>query len=356
MARIYKREKTWYVDYVDKGRRRRVSLAARNKAAAEAARAQIELTLAQGKSPAAEMNYPLADVAQAYLKYCAGRNRPTTTADKVRYCQRFAAYFGVKRGLGDVARADVEDYVTARVAAAAGSAVINRELTTLKHFFNFALNRGLVESNPCKGIKLLAEERRPIKILSRDELTTFLDWCEKHDPLLFDVCTIAYHTALRRSDILKIRGEDVDVKRQTLAVSISKRNREAVLYLPLNADALAVLRTRKALLGDGYLFPGDGKPYAMNIKKHFAWARAATGIQFRFMEFRHNCATALLTAGVDIYTVKEILGHTNITTTARYLALVGESKRAALDKLTGGRRKASKEKSVGVPINRGVVN
>jgi site-specific recombinase XerD len=52
------------------------------------------------------------------------------------------------------------------------------------------------------------------------------------------------------------------------------------------------------------------------------------------MEFRHNCATTLLRKGVDIYTVKEILGHSNISTTARYLAVVDEIKRAALDKLS----------------------
>ena len=60
---------------------------------------------------------------------------------------------------------------------------------------------------------------------------------------------------------------------------------------------------------------------------------AATGIKFRFMEFRHNCATALLETGADIHTVKEILGHSSITTTARYLALVDERKRAAVERL-----------------------
>ncbi len=47
-------------------------------------------------------------------------------------------------------------------------------------------------------------------------------------------------------------------------------------------------------------------------------------INFRFMEFRHTCATTLLDAGIDIHTVKEILGRTKFTTTARYLALLNE--------------------------------
>ncbi len=276
-------------------------------------------------------NATLKEMIASYIPFCSARNTPRTISLKKTYLRRFADFVG-DIPIRDIKRAHVEDFISHR-AVEGNPPANNRTLTVLKHFFNFAIAREVLDTNPVVGVKKFPEARRPIKILSDKELKTFFDYCRNADPFLYDVSMIAYNTGLRRGDILKIKGTDVDAERRVLTVRVSKLRGELVLYLPLNANALEVLERRERDHSNGYLFPGRNVPHVVDFKQHFARAKKATGIDFRFMEFRHNCATTLLRKGVDIYTVKEILGHSNISTTARYLAVVDELKRAALDKL-----------------------
>jgi integrase len=273
----------------------------------------------------------LSDVIASYLTYCATRNKPRTISLKRTYLRRFVDFIG-NAPLRDIKCYHVEDFMSHR-ALKGNAPANNRTLTVLKHFFNFAARRDLVERNPCRGIKGFPEKRKPIKILGEDELQTYFDYCRANDPLLYDLSAVAFGTGLRRGDILKIRGGDVDGGRRTLTVQVSKRNGELTLHLPLNGWVFAVLSRRKDEYGDGYLFSGRNGSHVVDFKRRFARAKRATGVEFRFGEFRHNCATALLRAGVNVYVVKELLGHTSVNTTARYLKLLGDDLRAAVDKL-----------------------
>jgi hypothetical protein len=138
MARIFKRGRYWYIDYARRGGRVRASLGVTTKAAAEAARAQIELQLAQGQSPGAGMGYAVEEVAPSYYAFCESRNSAATLKDKRRYVARFAAFLGGKP-LREVERADVEDYQTRRKKEGASNVLVNRELAYIKHFFSYAL-------------------------------------------------------------------------------------------------------------------------------------------------------------------------------------------------------------------------
>ena len=273
----------------------------------------------------------LNDVITSYVAYCAARNKPRTISLKRTYLRRFVDFVG-NVPIRDIKCYHVEDFMSHR-AFNGNAPANNRTLTVLKHFFNFAARRDLVEDNPCRGVKGFPEKRKPIKILGEDELKSYFDYCRANDFLLYGLSAIAFGTGLRRGDILKIRGGDVDGERRTLTVQVSKRNGELTLHLPLNGWVFAVLSRRKNEYGDGYLFPGRNGYHVVDFKRRFARAKKATGVEFRFGEFRHNCATALLRAGVNVYVVKELLGHTSVNTTARYLKLLGDDLRAAVDKL-----------------------
>lgn len=283
------------------------------------------------KSPSKGEDAILNDVIASYLTYYAARNKPRTISLKRTYLRRFV-YFVGNVPIHDIKCHHVEDFMSHR-ALNGNAPANNRTLTVLKHFFNFAARRDLVEDNPCRGVKGFPEKRKPIKILCADELKTYFDYCRANDPLLYDLSAVAFGTGLRRGDILKIRGGDVDGERRTLNVQVSKRNGELTLHLPLNGWVFAVISRRKNESGEGYLFPGRNASHVVDFKRRFARAKKATGVEFRFGEFRHNCATALLRAGVNVYVVKELLGHTSVNTTARYLKLLGDDLRAAVDKL-----------------------
>lgn len=330
-VRIYKRKNSpyWYVSYSYNGKRYRYSLGATDRQNANLKANEIERQLALGANPLKEAakRTPLSRLIGEYLNYCERRNTKQTVATKTLYLDRFQAYTSVPAEQID--RATIESYVTERLKIA-GNPTINRELTTLKHFFNFLLERGYVDKNPVVGVKKLPEKPRPIKLLTDEELDRFFKWTRKNDPLIYDLCVIAFNTGLRKSDIIKIRGEDIDSDKRTLAVNVSKL-KGAELYLPLNDPAYEVLSRRKK---PGYVFESPEAEHLMDFYKRFRRTREAVGLNdFQFREFRHNCATRLLELGVDINTVKELLGHADITTTARYLKLVDERKRRAVQLL-----------------------
>jgi site-specific recombinase XerD len=315
VARLFKFPKSpyWYIDFKYQGRRYRRSLSVTSKKAADEIRKRVELKLAQGKNPFA--GETLGPILKRYLEYCEGINSPSTLYNKKIYCRRFLEYFG------DVSLTleDVERYFKNH---GGGNATKNRELAVLRHAYNFTIKRGHVETNPTEGIALLPEKRKAVKILSPAELEKWFAWCRENDPTLYDLSVIAFNTGLRKGDIVKIRGEDLRGNRLAVAVSKTKR----LQYIPVNDDAREVLERRKK----------DGRIFNLSrFDKRFKRGLRGTGLNFRFHDFRHMFATAILGLGTDLRTTQGLLGHSKITTTERYLALIDARLDEAVGKLSG---------------------
>src|SRR5690606_8929388 len=106
-------------------------------------------------------------------------------------------------------------------------------------------------------------------------------------------------------------------------------------HVPLNEEAVAVLKVwKKQGAGDGLVYPGVGGGRLTNINK--AWAglvEDAALVDFRFHDCRHDFASKLAMAGVDLFTIKELLGHSDFAMTQRYAHLSPGHRAAAVDKL-----------------------
>jgi len=266
------------------------------------------------------------DIAADYFDHCRVYNAAMTLYNKGIYVRRFVSFFG-DRDLAGIARADVERYVRSRKADDAGNPTINHELATLKHLFNYAILSGYTECNPVKGIKLLPEARRPLALPTTAEVERWLVWCLQNDLLLYDLSAIAVNTGLRKGDILKIRGENVDLERRVLAVAVSKTR--GVQYIPLNDVALRVLARRKV---PGYIFI-NGSNHLKSFKRRFRRAKTATGLPCRFHDFRHFFATEIHDRGASVRTVQTLLGHADIKTTEIYLEATDAGRRRAVELL-----------------------
>src|SRR5262249_28165316 len=108
----------------------------------------------------------------------------------------------------------------------------------------------------------------------------------------------------------------------------SAKSRKA-RHVPLNAEAFDVLkRWRKYQTAEtGLAFPGATGARLTHINK--AWAglvKAAKLVDFHFHDCRHHFASRLVMSGADLYTVKELLGHSEFEMTQRYAHLSPEHK------------------------------
>ena len=272
------------------------------------------------------MGIKFREFAMAYLDYSGIYNADKTMDGKARYVRRFVEAFG-DHDLGEIKRADIERYIRTRKESGAGVPTLNREIATLKNLFNYGIVSEYIECNPVKGIKLLPEVRRPLALPTVTEVEAWLIWCLQNDLLLYDLSVIAVNTGLRRGDILKICGEDIDLERHILAVAVSKTR--TAQYLPLNDVAYRVLSRRKV---PGFIFI-NGSTHIKSFRRRFRRAKSATGLPCRFHDFRHFFATEIHARGASIRTVQKLLGHARVETTERYTEVVDAGRRQAVELL-----------------------
>jgi len=132
---------------------------------------------------------------------------------------------------------------------------------------------------------------------------------------------------------LELTWEQVDLKRRLIAIPRTKN--EEPIGIPLTEGAMKTLVElhRVRYLRAPYVFcDKDGKRYSpKQVSVAFGRACKRAGIEnLRFHDLRHDFASSLVQAGVDIYTVRELLGHKDLRMTTRYSHLSPEKLRDAV--------------------------
>jgi integrase len=157
------------------------------------------------------------------------------------------------------------------------------------------------------------------------------------------VLMLGLHAGLRREEIRFLAWKDVDLKAELLRVTakppkFSPKNHEERI-VPLNEELLAFLQELRAdsPAAEWVCMNCEFGQWSLGLTK---WSRElfnAAGIDREYgtlHRLRHTFGTRLLHAGVDIETVRDLMGHADISTTARYLSTTDPRKRAAVAALT----------------------
>lgn len=277
----------------------------------------------------------------------------------------FAAVLDLR--LVDLTAFRVEAWRTARLKGGASKSTVNRDVDDLKACLRRAVAWGHLASYPLAAVKRYRLDRAPVvRYLTPDEETRFLTALEDRDaarvakrasanawrrargypelpsygpytdhvrPFLL----LALHTGCRRGELLAATWGDVDVVRAVLTVRGHHAKSGQTRHVPLNATALATLnawRPDPAPAAEALVFPGvDGRAIA-DLKS--AWRTVTTAADlkaFRLHDLRHTFASKLVQAGVDLNTVRELLGHADLKMTIRYSHLAPDLKAAAVARL-----------------------
>jgi integrase/recombinase XerD len=187
----------------------------------------------------------------------------------------------------------------------------------LRFFYTHTLHRKVA----IERIPYPRRERKLPPILSRDEVQALLEAPSdlRHRAML----AILYGSGLRVSEVNRLKVADIDSGRNILWVRFGKgrKDRQALLPPKLRELLRCYWRTRRST---DWLFPGADPSQPVSVKTIFRACRKAArlaGIAKSIHPhlFRHAFATHLLEAGVNLCTIQALLGHANLTTTARYL-------------------------------------
>jgi integrase len=241
------------------------------------------------------------------------------------------AFLG-KLPLDGITTAHAEKFKMMRVEKVSPAST-NRDMAALRYMCNFAIRQGYITRNPVTGVKFLPEGPGCMRVVSHEEQKRYLD---KAGHLLRDIATLIFETGMRPEEVFTIRKENVHLDRRYLFVpkgktSFARRN------IPLTDTALIVLKRRMRKARHGWLFPHRRDPHVpmTTIQKAHedALKEAKLKSRFRLYDLRHTFGSRSAMAGVDLATLKELMGHSNISITMRYVHPTPEHKQEAIRKL-----------------------
>jgi len=334
MARIYQRKGkkglVWYADYSLNGQRVQVSLGKIAKAKAKEQLALLTADVVRGVY-ALPVKLTFSEMADDYMKYAKVHKRSWLRDEQILV--HLSDPFGAKR-LTQIDRSSVEDYQCERLLERAAPATVNREVALLKRIFNFADERGKFRGrNPVKGVKFLDENNRQTRVLSEAEEAALLRCCS---PTMQYLVTFALNTGMRHGDMLDLEWREVDLEGEpVITMQVGKSEPRRILEVPLNSEAVRVVRAWQGMRVNHLVFynPETGEQWRdlwLGLKK----AHERAGIdKMTWHTLRHTFASRLLGRGVDIVIVKELLGHSSVKVTERYLHPLRKAKFAAVNVL-----------------------
>ena len=317
------RNSIWHADFVDPmGKRIRCSLKTSDTKLAEMRLKKMQVDAYEKGH--FEMKKPVKvlfrDLAQKVLDYARDRKRCFKKI-YLPVMKHLVDAFG-NRYLHEITLSKINTYQSERKNSVA-PITVNKEVAILRRCFSLAIQWGLAQSNPVKGIEHFKIPQRRIKFLTIEEISRLLQSCEGY---VRDIILTALHTGGRKSEILGLRWEDIDFENRLVVFERTKN--DSVRQIPMT-DALYFMFTNKLneKKVNEFVFVGsDGKPFG-TVNKAFKNACRSAGIEnFRLHDCRHTYASQLVMAGVDILTVKELLGHKDLKTTLIYAHLAPKHK------------------------------
>ncbi len=328
--RVFRRGNIYWVDYTGPdGRRARHSANTTSKTEAEAILASLVTKVREGKffDTRTETRTRFKDLLERARRYEEKIGRRSLDGFYKHYFNILERFFGEKY-LEEINPALVEEFQFAR-AGEVSKSTANRSLAALRKVFNLGIRWGLVKANPVKQVEFFKEPRGRIRFLEKPEQEALLGQCQGR---LKDVVLVALRTGMRRGELLGLRKKDVDFQKGFIYLERTKSGQHR--QIPIIPEVRAVLsRLAFGLTDEEPLFRNRlGKPYR-DLRTPFQNAMARAGIRdFRFHDLRHTYASDLVMAGVDIFTVSKLLGHSSVQTTMIYAHLSPDHHQAEMER------------------------
>ncbi|MFK5949008.1 MAG: site-specific integrase [Methylococcales bacterium] len=299
---------------------------------------------------------------QQYLPWLETRN--SKTADRIIKTIKTGFPDYLNKQLSTILAWDVEKWRNLKTKSGMSPSTINGYVNTLKGALSRAVEWNVIDSHELNKVKSLKTDNVVVRYLSKNEEISLHKALHERDskvkserengnlfrqqrnyPLLqelrnFNYCDylepliiLAMNTGMRRGEIFGLEWGHVDLEKEFLTVIAGNAKSGRGRHIPLNKAAKAALiNWLSDTQNRGYVFKGVDEQPLKDIKK--AWGNLLNDAEiseFRFHDLRHHFASKLVMAGVDLNTVRELMGHSDLKMTLRYAHLAPEHKAAAVN-------------------------
>jgi len=280
--------------------------------------------------------------------------------------------FLLKTPVEDIKKYDIEQWQSKRRDEGSKAATVNRLVTALKAALNWGVDNEILDFNPLSRQKRLQEldSIKKVRYLSPDEKSRLMaamdaredrlrserqshnEWMAARGkntlpPIdndfadyLKPMVIISLNSGIRRGSLFALKWGDVDFETKTLTLRAATMKSGKHLDLKMNKKFITTLTIWHQQSNDtspeSYIFPSPKKKGALltGVKRSWEGVLKAAGINnFRWHDMRHDFASQLVMKGVDLNTVRDLLGHADMKMTLRYAHLAPESKLRAVELL-----------------------
>ena len=237
---------------------------------------------------------------------------------------------------------DLDRFVQARRETVTAKTV-NGDLIILRAILNQGIANGKLETLPFKVKLLRVSRKKVLHILSKKDMRRLLD--HARDPY-YGIILVAASTGFRADEILHLRWSDIHFEAGQIAVTskenwTSKSYQERICYVAEPVLKYLLKRRSEAEFSrevDWVFSSSKGTPLDLhrvsrNVRRVFESSGLYRPGEGTLHLIRHSVASRLLQEKVDLETVREILGHSLLSTTALYIHSTNEAKREAATKL-----------------------
>ncbi len=336
MASTYKRagtngRVTWYVRYHDPfGRDIRKATKATTQREAEQILARIIMDIGGGayEKRIQQRKVTFFDIAEDFLTYAKAHKRSWR---RDQDCIKHLKAFFKDRPAADIRPMHIEDYIlyrkksTMRNGKQPAPATINKELACLRTIYNRAIRNEKLENNPMKHIKLLKENNKRDRVLTKEEFQKLLTASPKH---LKPILIAAHETGMRAGEIFSLQWEQVDLESGFITLKPEQTKTNEPRKIPISTLLHETLTQSKRK--EGSVFTYAGKSIA-SVKRAFKSACKKAGIKdFRFHDLRHTFITNKRKEGKQDRVIMAITGHKTISMLTRYDTIDEEDLKSAI--------------------------
>ena len=221
---------------------------------------------------------------------------------------------------------ELEKIKTNMLTAGRSPRMIQYVFSTIRRVWNDAREKGIISGDcPTKKIRLDRFDNKRVRYFTHEEADQFLNKLQNRSPTLWQIALISLHCGLRFGEIAKLRRGDIDTGRKIIGIRDSKGGFSR--YGRMTEKVRKILSGMETLKRGELLFPDSNRNRMKRPSRIFAAIidelKLNEGItdtrqKLTFHSLRHTYASWLVDRGIELYDVKQLLGHRSIELTQRY--------------------------------------